>query len=652
MPRQGLKGTGNMKSNIYIKFRLINIIGIDGAGKTTLAKGLAKHLAKNDNAVRYVYCQYFAKLLFPIKYLAKLTIMRRTDEFKNYMDYNRTKKTASRRLPFLADIYAFIWGMDYVIQLFFKVTLRILHGQRLVIDRYIFDIAVNLSLTTGSDISYAKNIIDWLLKFGRSPDYTFFIDLPEQVAIKRKDDIPDIEYLRERRQRYLMLAGEYGFTVIDGSQSKDRVLKAVLNVLEKSKDTVLKPPPGKKTILYVHANNRDIGGADFCLFKLASQLDKKRYRPVVCLGQKTAVQGLYEKEGIATHVIDMERIKKSINPFYLLKLMVKFFFTVKILRGVIRKEKVDIVHGNDLLDIYGPVAAFFEKKPATQYVRWILESPLWLKTLITSLVYRLNNGVMTVSDGVAKEMFFSKGAVLPRVATFYDWIDMKKVGHHKTEGDLRSEFGLSESTPLVGCVGRLEHWKGQEVFIRAAARVLKKMPSARFLVVGGEVQGRGRQSYGDHCKALARDLGIANQVIFTGQRSDIAHVMSSFDVFVHASVTPDPLPGVVMEAMACRTPVVGANAGGVPEEMTDKKTGLLYRPGDPDQMAKKISWLLTHPDEAKRMGEAGYHRINTKFEKQRLCKQIETCYETMMANHQSQRENFKSNPLWKGKSHV
>jgi len=98
------------------------------------------------------------------------------------------------------------------------------------------------------------------------------------------------------------------------------------------------------------------------------------------------------------------------------------------LRTLIRKEQLDLVHGNDLLDIYGPAAAFLENKPSTQYVRWILESPKWLKLMITAIVYHLNTCVMTVSDAVALKMFASKGH-RNRIVTCYDWIDMAKVGH-------------------------------------------------------------------------------------------------------------------------------------------------------------------------------------------------------------------------------
>ena len=206
------------------KFKLINIIGIDGAGKTTLAKALAANLRQQDPRVRYRYCQYFAKLLYPIKMAAKLSVMRKTDEFKNYDNYNKTKKENSRRFPLLANMYAGIWLIDYIIQVFIKISIPILFGQKLIIDRYIYDIAVNLSLTTNNEICYSESLIRFFLKFAPQPDFIVFIDLPEEVAFNRKDDIQDIEYLRERRECYLALAGHYNFKFIDGTKSPEKML--------------------------------------------------------------------------------------------------------------------------------------------------------------------------------------------------------------------------------------------------------------------------------------------------------------------------------------------------------------------------------------------------------------------------------------------
>ncbi len=218
-------------SDMNTKFRLVNIIGVDGAGKTTVAKELAKQLHQSDSRIKYKYCQYFAKLLLPVKYLAKVSVMRKTDEFEDYGKYNKTKQQTSSRYPRLANMYAAIWLVDYVIQVFFKITIDILFGKKLIIDRYIIDIAVNLSLTTNNNIDYAIGLIRYFFKFAPLPDLIVFIDLPEEVAFKRKNDIQDIEYLKERRARYLALADEYNFTIVNGDQSPDSVLNDVLKVV-------------------------------------------------------------------------------------------------------------------------------------------------------------------------------------------------------------------------------------------------------------------------------------------------------------------------------------------------------------------------------------------------------------------------------------
>ncbi len=220
-----------MKTTTRSHLRLVNVIGIDGAGKTTLARNLAQEMRAAGLAARYRYCQYFAKLLYPFKLLARLSVMRRTDAFKNYADYNRRKQATSRRFPFLAGLYTFIWLFDYLFQVSFKVTAPVLFGQSLVIDRYIFDIAVNLSLTTSRQVGYAAKLVDRFLRFSIRPDLVIFIDLPEEIALQRKDDIPDIEYLRERRQRYLRLAKTYDFKIVDGAQAPAQVLKDTLGIV-------------------------------------------------------------------------------------------------------------------------------------------------------------------------------------------------------------------------------------------------------------------------------------------------------------------------------------------------------------------------------------------------------------------------------------
>lgn len=388
-----------------------------------------------------------------------------------------------------------------------------------------------------------------------------------------------------------------------------------------------------KTVLYVHANNVDIGGADFCLFKLADQIDKSKFRPIVCLSEKTEIVNLYNKSGIKTYIIDMERIKKTKNPFYLIKLIIKFFPTIIKIKEIIEYEKVDIVHGNDLLDIYGPIAGKICKKPVLQYIRWILVSPNWLRFVLTRIIYKLNNKILTVSDGVARDMFTWHNKIMPKIYTCYDWIDMKKVGHDISVNKMKNIFNIENNSSIVGVIGRLDPWKGQDIFLKAASLVLKNHPNTIFLIIGGEVQGKGREAFSLKLKKIAINLGIQENVIFTGQRADIFNILKSMDIFVHSSVTPDPLPGTVMEAQYCGVPVVGANSGGVPEEIENGKTGLLYEMGNYIDMAEKICILIKNKEKTKKMGELGHlHVINT-FNKEKLCNRIENVYTDLISNH-------------------
>lgn len=218
-------------------FKIINIIGVDGSGKTTLAKAIAQDFQKHDGNVCYKYCQYVAILLYPFKKLAKISLMRKTDEFINYDHYNDIKKKNSRRYPILANIYAGIWILDYLVQILFKITFNIMIGKRLILDRYFIDTAVNLSLTTNHEISYAEKVIRFFLKFVPEPDIVLLIDLPEQIAFNRKDDIPDLNYLRERRDRYRMLASTFDFIAIDGTKHRNEVMLEAKNILN---DTIQK----------------------------------------------------------------------------------------------------------------------------------------------------------------------------------------------------------------------------------------------------------------------------------------------------------------------------------------------------------------------------------------------------------------------------
>ncbi|MEU3840876.1 glycosyltransferase family 4 protein [Streptomyces sp. NPDC028635] len=155
----------------------------------------------------------------------------------------------------------------------------------------------------------------------------------------------------------------------------------------------------------------------------------------------------------------------------------------------------------------------------------------------------------------------------------------------------------------VGRLDRTSRWKGVDVLLRAFA-ALADLPGVRLRLVGGG------DAVPDHA-AHAERLGIADRVEFTGEMSGdgLVAVMRSAAVLVLPSLTDAESFGMVLvEAMACGTPVVGSDVGGIPHVVTPGVTGLLVPPGDHLALAAACRRLLRDGSLADRMGAAGRER--------------------------------------------
>jgi glycosyltransferase involved in cell wall biosynthesis len=386
----------------------------------------------------------------------------------------------------------------------------------------------------------------------------------------------------------------------------------------------------KIKILFTYANTSELGGADFCLHKLATALDPKRFDVHVALSRSCDLDVRYAQAGIQVHHIPMPRLQVTKNPLRLVYYALFGFRAVILLVRLLRELDIDIVHGNDLLDFYGPIAARLKGAKAIQHVRMILR-PGMIKEAIIRLALFINDRVVAISDGVAKAMFEKEGIVPQKVVMIYDWNDMKTVGHSDRIGTFRQELGIGEDVLLIGTVGRLQAWKGQHVFIEAAKLVADKVGNVFFTICGSPVAGRGREAYALQLRALANNLGLANKMRFTGYRTDIANLMTAFDIFVHSAVEPEPFGLVVMEASECGTPVVAARAGGVPEIVLEGESGFLHNPGDSVALANCIHEMIRMgSDGRKKMGQKGKEYVMEKFAREGLAARFEALYASLL----------------------
>jgi glycosyltransferase involved in cell wall biosynthesis len=210
-----------------------------------------------------------------------------------------------------------------------------------------------------------------------------------------------------------------------------------------------------------------------------------------------------------------------------------------------------------------------------------------------------------------------------RTAVIYSGIELRP--QEETDGE-----SVRPHPPLIGLVGRITRWKGQDVFLRAAVKVLRRFPAARFQVIGAALFHES--DFDREVKGLAHDLEIESSVEFTGFRDDVPDLLAKLDVLVHASTTGEPFGQVIVEGMAAGKPVVATDGGGVPEIVVHNETGLLVPMGDASAMADAICQILEAPMLAKKMGELGRRRVREHFTVERSAAKAQGLYDRLLTS--------------------
>jgi glycosyltransferase involved in cell wall biosynthesis len=164
---------------------------------------------------------------------------------------------------------------------------------------------------------------------------------------------------------------------------------------------------------------------------------------------------------------------------------------------------------------------------------------------------------------------------------------------------IRREWGVGDTTPVIGWVGRLDRKKRVEDVIQAFARIAPTWPEALLVIVGGP--DAFMPEYVDELRGLARELNLAERVRFLGDRPDVPRLMAGFDALVWLS-EGEGMPHVLIEAGAAGVPVVVTPDVGAVDMVADDATGLLVPHRDPAAVARGLNRLLANPELRRRLG--------------------------------------------------
>ncbi|TCL36082.1 glycosyltransferase involved in cell wall biosynthesis [Anaerospora hongkongensis] len=258
-------------------------------------------------------------------------------------------------------------------------------------------------------------------------------------------------------------------------------------------------------------------------------------------------------------------------------------------------HSIEIIHAHTGRDYWLAVwTKFFYPKIRIVITRHI-QCPL-KNSMFHRWAYQKVDKVIAVSQAVRKSLTSFPSE---KITTIYNGIDIERFKTAKP-GVLRKKLAVSETTKIIGMIGRITPIKGQDTFFRSISDISSKVPDTVF-VVAGACDDK------DYIEKLKR---INNTVIFLGMCDNVPEIMKDLDVFVLASLE-EPFGLVTVEALAAGIPVVATNTGGTTEIITDGETGLLIPPEDPSKMAEAVITILSDPDLANQFRANGLNRVES-----------------------------------------
>jgi glycosyltransferase involved in cell wall biosynthesis len=292
-------------------------------------------------------------------------------------------------------------------------------------------------------------------------------------------------------------------------------------------------------------------------------------------------------------------------------------FTALVLNWLTGIPCITTIHGSDVHGLRHPILRALNSKIIN------LSGACTANSRATAAMARVISGrddIHVVPMGVDLELF-----------TRMSGIDVFK--EHRAGGDR-----------IILFAGRFVDQKGIEYLVMALPRILESHPSTKLALVGsGPMKNK--------LVSLSHHLKIQNKVIFLGSvpQWQLARYYSSADVVVLPSITTDKgeregLGLVLLEAMACGTPVIGTNHGGIPDIIKEEETGLLVNERDPDDLASNISRILAEEHLRRRLIDKGLAFVSKNFSWEIMAEKFLSLYQQVVDenNKQSQRKRFAS----------
>ena len=356
-------------------------------------------------------------------------------------------------------------------------------------------------------------------------------------------------------------------------------------------------------------NQARVAGTEKHLLIILKNLNRDLFEPaVLCFSDGPLIE-LLREQGIKAWALQRERFLD--------------YSTAKKTYRLIKENKFDLLHSH-----CGQFACIIAKLAGVPYLIETrhglylnfdqLDKVNFLRSLINKNKAKFVDMTITVNKIDKKILSEKFGAPENKIREVANGLDLEEIKSLKIAAQIKDELQIAPGCNIVGTVARFTEQKGLKYFVEAAKLIKEQIPNCKFIIVGdGELK--------NSLIKFAQNIGIYQEIIFTGYRVDAVSILSIFDIFVLPSLW-EGMPYTILEAMALKKPVVATNVFGNSEIVLNGKTGNLVSPRDSFAISKAVIALLKNKDKAKKMGENGFHRIKTDFSGKKMTEKIEHIY--------------------------
>jgi glycosyltransferase involved in cell wall biosynthesis len=379
-----------------------------------------------------------------------------------------------------------------------------------------------------------------------------------------------------------------------------------------------------KILLVSHSS--ECSGAPRVLLDIAGCLSLKDYDLTLCTPEPGGVASIAEEKALKVKIIPNPQLgfRNEKNLFKKFKILYQRLCFMRNFRREIKNRAYDLVYLNSSASLFAGLALLGLHVKIIWHIHEDLV-PSFLNRLKCRLIAKLSHFLVFVSPSnlpcFAPYLSGKQYQILP------NGIQMEKMTVFTIDHEYHKRFDYKAEDNIVAMISFVSKRKGVDIFLKSLCHVLPGVPNAKGVVAGS--QTNSDPGYLKELETLRSDPVLKDRVFFPGHCANIP----SFLKCVHVLALPsrnDPMPLVLLEAMAAGKAIVAADVGGVREMLDPPNCGIVVPPENPEILAEEIGKLLIDPERRRQLGQNARKRALQNYSMETFCKKISNLIKSVL----------------------